>query len=214
MQRFKVVVLALVAVFAMSAVAVASASATLPEYSKVKVKFNGKSEGETELKAGSEIVKCSGGESKEGEIASEKGSTKITIHFTGCKKGTANCQSASTVGEIVTTALSGELGYLEKATKKVGNALKPTSGTEFVKFKCEGGIETVVTGCVIGEVPPTSLNVSTTKFKQLFEELEGKQKYTKFEGGSTCQLTAFGFIGAVQIGKSVTETKEALEIKA
>jgi hypothetical protein len=212
MSRFRIIACACLAAFALSAVAASSASAALPEFSVIHVKFSTKG-GAAKLSAAGEVVSCTESESKEAEITAAKKVAKVTIHFKGCKKGTETCQSAKVAGEIVTKTVNGEIGYIEKATKKVGTELKPpNAGEEFVKFKCGGGIETKVTGCALGENTP--VNVLATEGKLIYREAGGKQQFTKFEGGGACELKAFGFIGAVEVTESTITTEVADEIKA
>jgi hypothetical protein len=199
MQRLKVLATALVVVFAVSAVAVASASAA-PEVVKegkagvelVKkgLKLSG---GAGELKAAGQTVKCSSlSGSGEGEGLTKVKNVKVI--YKGCKLGTSECKtSGKGKEEISTETLHGEIGYLEKATKKVGNKLEPTApATKFAGFTC-GIITTEVTGCTINKLEPVNVLIKLKEFlKDIWNVVNGKQEWTKFEGGTSCTLKAFG----------------------
>jgi hypothetical protein len=207
MQRLKVLGLVLVAVFAIGAITVASASAALPEFAKTAVKFKTKG-GTGELKAGTQIVQCASSESKEAEVTGVKAVAKVVVKFKGCEKaGAGECKSTGAAAkEIVTTALSGEIGYLNATEKTVGSSLKPTVGTEFVKFKCGSELETTVTGCVMAHLTGT-FNAEVEQYKLAYREVAGKQEFRGFEGATNCELTAFGFIGAVEVTETTLETE-------
>jgi hypothetical protein len=209
MKRFRILGLALVAVFAMSAVAATAASA-LPEYSKFPVKFTGTS-GTSVLKAGGTTVTCTS-DTAEGTIATAT-TTTSKVTYTKCTGPfSAECKSPGAKGgEIKTAELTGTLGYLNKTKKEVGVLLKPKTGTNFVTIECFG-IKTETTGSIIGQVTP--VNTKSTKSKLVFATKEGKQALTKFEGESgTNVLKAFGSEATLETTEEITAAEE-LEIKA
>jgi uncharacterized membrane protein YtjA (UPF0391 family) len=124
-----------------------------------------------------------------GEITGER-SVRTVVKFTGCKGPLAShCQTAAAKeGEIITKTLAGKLVYIDEATKEVGIALAPASGTEFVSFECVGlfGIKATlkVRGSVIGALTPT--NTKTSTFALAFKQTKGVQEPTTYEeGGKT-----------------------------
>jgi hypothetical protein len=133
-----------------------------------------------------------------GEIT---GATTATsqVTYTGCTEGSSKCQNTATEGEIVTEPLTASNIYVANTKKeKAGEQFKPSSGTNFVSYKCTGSETTFkVTGEVIGEATP--LGKEETTGKLIFEKGEkvGKQKYEGKEGKSeSIHLTAFGFVAA------------------
>jgi hypothetical protein len=214
MSRIRIIGLALVAVFAMSAVAVSSASAAKPFFTVEKVKFSSKG-GSAVLSAAGNEVKCESSENKGATVGAgpeAKKVEKVTVVFKGCKKGAENCQSGTTAGEIKTGVLAGVLGYNKggKATPSVGLQLTPGSGEKFVKFKC-GGLSVEVSGCAQGKVEP--LNTLSTEGKLLYS----KPNLTEFEPGegkNPCQLKAFGFLGAEEETSSTITFEKAEKIEA
>jgi hypothetical protein len=212
MKRIRIVGLAIVAIVAFSVVATGAASAAKPNFTVFPNKFSSKG-GKAELKSGSEIVSCTSSENKGGEVTGEKTAAKVTVKFAGCEKGGKKCSSGTLeAGKINTKVLSGEIGYVGTEKNKVGLKLKPTTGEEFVNFKCEGGFETKVQGCVIGEAKP--LNVLQTTGTLSFRESGGKQEFTGFEGGTGCELLAFGFAKSVEVAESTITFEKAEEIEA
>jgi hypothetical protein len=133
--------LALVAVFAMSAVAVASASAALPEFKPIptKKKFTSTSGKVIFQMAGATRIECAASTTT-GEFTGAQTLGKTIIKFTGCKipnAGGGGCEVDSIKpsgknGEFVTNALKGELGTLEKsvAPSEVGLLLEPETGNK------------------------------------------------------------------------------------
>jgi hypothetical protein len=202
MQRLKVIVLALMAVFAISVVAVASASAAKPELVKngeagvelSKKTITTKSKEGTEPKledANKNTVTCKA-EKGMGTGKGTKEVEKTTATFTGCKGSNgAECNTKNKAkGEIVTNGLKGRIGYLEEkaAPPKVGLLLEP-EGTQFAEFEC-GSIFTKnnVTGSLIGQVTPVNtLKAAKSPYLLNYQKggSAGSQLFTKFEGEAT-----------------------------
>jgi hypothetical protein len=205
MHRLKVIGLALVAAFALSAAVASSASAAKPEWFqnkaviKANVSFEGKAEGSATLETenGTQVV-CTSGKAS-GEITAPKNATKTTVTFTGCEQSGKECKSAGAAEkEIVTNELSGELVYLNKSTespRKVGLKLKSNSAkTDFATFVCVtplGNVTEEVTGTVIGETTPINEEVEVGKLIFELEPAEGKgeQKWDEIEGKTTEEIS-------------------------
>ncbi len=85
-------------------------------------------------------------EQNHGEVSGTKSLANIDVVFTGCKVfGTAPCSNGPNEGEIQVNPLKGELGYINKAEKKVGVLLEPAAKHgEFAKFNCAGQLKTIV----------------------------------------------------------------------
>jgi hypothetical protein len=118
-----------------------------------------------------------------GEISGAKTVRNVTMNFNGCEMGGVPCQNGPP-GEISTTKLDGELG-VEKTVageegkkNKIGEDLKPESGTVLEEFQC-AGLKGVVRGSVIS---PVKTNSMLTSEAHKFNESKGKQKPEKFEG--------------------------------
>jgi hypothetical protein len=129
-------------------------------------------------------VKCTTGTNEKGEVIAggSKKAKKIVMKFTGCENTTSTkCTSTGAgVGEIVTQALEGELGYLEPGValaKVVAFALKPEVGTLITLYTCLQHDE--VKGCIISKL--SEANILTNKFSLVFEEAGGEQKPKSFE---------------------------------
>jgi hypothetical protein len=189
MTRIRIIGLALVAVFAFAAVATATASAVEPEwvYTGTEKGFTGKQAGSGTLETKSGLkVTCTGGSSS-GAIGNTgtKTVTEATIKFTGCEHEAKKCQTGAVEGEIETKKVSGELGYVSKATTphEVGILLKPKEGTVFVVFKCGIFEKEEVTGSIIGKITPVGKKVKTTEhFTLSYTQTKGVQAVKKFEG--------------------------------
>ena len=211
MQRLKVLGLALVAVFAMSAVASATASAANPELVKegkagtalVKNIVTSKNKTGSAISlvtvSGTKIT-CTAFTGKS-TASTVKKTVKATVKFTGCENtGTkVKCKGgpgAVNAGEINTNELEGELGYISSAEKTVGIELWPSSRTAtekekhtfealFVEFECSVLAKSKVKGAVIGQVAAASINklIGTTETMGIdYAQTTGKQKVTKLEG--------------------------------
>jgi hypothetical protein len=204
MQRLKVMGLALVAVFAMSAVVVASASAE-PEFEPKKgamafpVKFSSSSTtNKTKLETvKGNLVSCEGLTSS-GEVASARKATNVVVKFKKCstKVGifTANCEGGTGHGaqEIVTEKLTAKPVYIEGKTSKTvkeekGLDVEPTtSNGKFAEFVC-GGVTTIVVqglsgkDSVIGRIAAAEVGVFSKTTKITFKETKGVQEPTKYE---------------------------------
>jgi hypothetical protein len=187
MRRFRIIGLALVAVFAMSAVAVSSASAALPEFVPANGKFpvaakftSGPGTLET---VGGHVVKCTL-DSGTGSIASAKLIDGIVIKFTKCTTtvpllGAIPCKTAGAAAEeIVTEKLTAKPVY--DNTGKTAVALLVANEKEgvtglYASFVCEKSIvkETIkVRGSTLILISP--LNKEAKLFPTSAKQTKGK----------------------------------------
>jgi hypothetical protein len=227
MKRIKIIGLALVAVFAISAVAVASASAAEPEFvwSGTTGKFTAASEGTTKSilqTVGGSKVECSSNTATGTLKASPtKEAEKVFINFKGCTSALGECQSGAVKGEVETKEGMATLGYLNKAATphQVGLNVQVAGGGAvnlIAEFKC--GLVTVkVRNAAIGEISPINAKVkhgckaTKTCLKLIYTEAAGKQKFTKFEGGAVEHLES-SFGGAFE--ESAEEAHDEVEPEA
>jgi hypothetical protein len=234
-MRFKSrgVLLALVAVFAMSAVAASGASAALPEFKPVptKKKFTSVS-GEFTLTTpdqNNEFV-CSKSTTT-GEITGAGTVGKTIVKFTGCNyydNGNGPCPAHSTgakAEEIVTDALKGELGSVAttEAPSGAGLLLEPETGHDLLVMapvessqNCEATIETAMEGNIAGEIATVGKKQLTNKL--VFARLTGgaaKLKKITVKRGSVKVKNTFigGSLEEWVFGMSDETTfEEALEV--
>jgi len=162
MKRIRILGLALVAVFALSAVVAVAAQATEAPFYKVAGKRleSGKTEeisshagtGGFTLTATGKVVKCStltnnAGATAIGSNAGVPGTSSETLEFSGCTV-TGNGEPCKVTEPIKTTALKNELALNEGLTSIVVE-FKPSTGTEFATLKFTG------TGCEVAETKVT-----------------------------------------------------------
>jgi hypothetical protein len=173
--------------FSLLTVGVASA-ATKPEFKPVptKKKFTGSTS--LTLYAGGESLKCAKG-STSGEVTGARTVGDVVMVFTGCVGEERDGDECSAVksegareGEIVTHALSGELGTVatKEAASGVGLMLKH-EGTSKAWFTLEGCvIDAVVTGSTVSEVAVVGKKQTTGEFID-----EGKIKQITLDSGES-----------------------------
>lgn len=216
MQKVKLGMLALIAVFAFGAVMVESASATLPEFKAEKFPVSFTSENVLPLKPTLEsfIETTSKKANIDCEMSKDVGVlsgpntiSKVLVDYTGCKEENAPTKicttSGATKGLIVTKDIMGIPGYITgTGLAKLGIELLPESGKVFAEFTCEGEAEKVtVEGCLIGQATP--VNTLSDLGSLIFEAnaADNGPLYTELENGinKPCELTVkAGFLG---IGK-------------
>jgi len=237
MKRFRIIGLALAAVFVSGAVAVAVAQAAEPEYvvpggfPKTFLATAGAGKLET---MGGRKVECTSG-AGEGTINAAKETDKTLVTFIGCTATgpfgiKVSCKSATLAGVITTNSLVSKLRFLSLSPLVVGTVLEPeTSGGLFAKFECGGIQELKVRGTSIGEVTTLNSNEKTHKLK--FAQTAGLQKWLEYEeeGGTKVKPAEnetegkslsfggenFGFEPSAVEGESTQEltTGEKWEIK-
>jgi len=215
MKRMRTLGPFLVAVFATSAV---SASAALPEFTPPFPKpFTSKTK--MTLIVGKTKVKCAAGTNK-GQITGPQTGT-VTIALTGCEALGFSCVSpgAGGSGEILTSVLSGTLGYINRATKEVGFDLSsPPTGAPFTTFTC-GNLTATVQGSVIGKMTAVNKKIKPPMhFSLRFLESKGKQQITHLDGGPIDVLaTSLGggpFQESALVAPDAITFAEVVEIKA
>jgi hypothetical protein len=170
-RKSRGVLLALVAVFAMSAVTAAAASAVKPEFKPVpaKKKFTGKAPSYT-WEHGGQKIECTES-SLAGELTGAQTVGKVVITWSGCRSITGveqypvNSEGAK-AGEIVTKPLSGELGTVAKseAESGVGLRFKPESKKNWFVLQERNGYEPVFAGTLAAELSGLSLSTKHTLF--------------------------------------------------
>ena len=147
-------------------------------------KFKGKGKGANLEVVGVGGIACKASKNT-GKFTSPKTAGKIVATFTGCELAGSKCESGAKAGEVVTNALTGEVGYLaEKGTKApiVGADIKAESGEVLATVHC-GKDSFAVTGSVIGEIKPVNTWTKTATY--IFEQSGiGVQKWKKFEEGT------------------------------
>jgi hypothetical protein len=229
MSRIRIIGLALVAVFAMTAVAASPAFAAdseqLFKQAGTKQKFKSTS-GVGKLTANGQVVECKkdkgSGELNAKQTASVK---NVVVTFEECKseKEGVTCEvkskGAGKTNEVATVKLKGELGEVAaaEATSEVGLLLEPESGTAFVILEgtCLQVSPTEVTGSVAGEVTPVGKNQLTGKLE--FKVPGGAQAIKTFERSTTDavvkpSLKVFGLFTATQETSSEETFEELTEV--
>jgi hypothetical protein len=179
MQRAKLLVVAMLAVVALSAVATATATAALPELlpGNAGEKFTGKSGSGTLEVPGEGTIVC-----KEDSVTGENTGTtkkeaKATVTFKGCTAfGFIGAKSLGDAeGTILVTAAL-KLCYINKANKEVGVLTKISSP---VHIEVAGKL-IVVEGDQVARITP--INTSTTKYTLKYEQSAGSPKPAGCEG--------------------------------
>jgi hypothetical protein len=148
-----------------------------------------------------------------GEIASTQTLAGVTIRFTGCASGSQPCtSSAAGTGEVITSALEGELGFVSRSSGAVALELSRTS-QPFMQYTCAGAAPTTVTGSFL---IPLKVGKMGTTAKLKAKGKKGKQTPEAFEGGEQDVLSSSTGGGpAAQTGLTFAGTlryEEALEI--
>jgi hypothetical protein len=213
MKFTKLVVLAAVAVCAVSALAAATASA-LPEFlpTNTKAKFTSTS-GPGTLFSGGGNVECTS-DTNEGQILSAT-HFDVLILFKGCKAfGFANCTTAGQPSGTIHITGLGLLGFIKKtAPLDVGASIEITGLNAKLEekspaeFSCAGGLAKIaIRGAAIGLIEP--LNTSSTTGKLGYKAPGGKQEFTKFEGGAELTFESSKNGGAFE--KAAEETTDTI----
>jgi len=121
--------------------------------------------------------------SAQGEVTGPKTLGNLEGVYTDCKASSLPCQNGA-AGEIKTNLLAGELGYLSKATHKVGVDIEPQAPGPLAEFHCgnppEPTLQVRLTGSIVGEVTPT--DVWSKEIVIDFEQTAGVQRFTQLEG--------------------------------
>ena len=182
-------------------------------------KFSGSSRKVTLETVGHQAITCLGS-TNSGEYTGEKTAT-ATLTLTGCKRPATGeaCQSSGAgAGEIVTSPLSGELGFIEdfyegEETLHVSVGLDLKHSPTLLTAQC-GANEVAITGSVI---VPLKVDAMVKSFTAKFAAPGGKQVPEAFEEGSTDVLSSNLGGSAEQTGLTASEklvNQEPIEIKA
>jgi len=176
MRRTAIVGVVLAGAVAVSAVGAGVAAAAPPEFAgSFPDAFTVTSKGATLETVGKNKGTCKAGTGS-GEVTGPK--TLVgSLTWTGCKKGTLNCQNTSKAGVIVTGPLAGTLGFITEKPKVVGLDLSSPTGGQLFSFTCGEDSTVEVYGSVIGRV--SVKEPITVKFTQK----EGHQHFTHLLGG-------------------------------
>lgn len=182
MKAIRIAVLCLVATFVLSAAATAQASAEPPEFSGPFPKAFTSTGKRSILQTASKVKVTCKADVTAGEITAAKAG-EISTRFTGCEASGSPCASPEAAeGEIATSLLDLELGYLNKAAKEVGVDLAAVAPAPFAVFSC-GSLEATVTGSVIGRINPVNrVKRPPSRFTLRFGQSGGRQKAVKLEG--------------------------------
>jgi hypothetical protein len=180
MHRFKILGLALMAVFAVAAstTAIASAEEALPEF-LTKTGWTGTSGEGKLLSAGGEI-KCTAG-TNEGEMEASKKLGAFILFFTGCKSAKPiaglKCNSEGDAAEVILTKGTWHLVLLT-IPHVINFYLIWFLVTPFT-VNCGGGLALFkITGNVLGEITPA--NTLTKKYHIIVNVVSGRQGATSF----------------------------------
>jgi len=185
-------------------------------------KFTGKGATATLETVGKATVKCSGSTAA-GEYTGARTATE-TVTLTGCTLPATkqSCHSASAgAGEMVTSPLEGELGFINEEYKEeteplVSVGLDLKHAPSLLTAECGGAKEAlVVEGSAIA--PITALDKMTAGSTLKYAQASGKQAPEQFEVGAKDTLVASLGAGPQQAGLATTEkitNAEKLEIKA
>jgi len=158
------------------------------------------------------------GQTGTGEYTGPKTVGAVVETLTGCELAAAKCTTAGQAeGTVKTVPLSGVLGISKKGTSpnknEVGNALSPTTGETVAEFSC-GATSVAVKGHAIGAIATKNRTELVNSFK--FQQVKGKQKPERFEGGEKLLLSSsFAKEAFVQTGlklESLTTSEEPIEV--
>ncbi len=222
MTRMRVLGLAVVVVFAMSAitatVAFAEAELTLESgASATGTSFTSKSEGSTKpvLQGVTEGTKITCKEETNKGTVTGPTTNYATVVFTGCEGFGVKCQSGATTGEIVTT-VSSKLGFISTSKKEYGILFTPSPAT---KFECGATRKVEVKGSFIASI----LKLEGTKAVELEKpfltwtitgkQTKGVQSILSFAGGGTECLESSTNGGAFEQSGEEVEVLETFSKK-
>lgn len=145
----------------------------------------------------------------------------VEVVLKGCEFLHLRCENTATPGEVRTSPLVGEVGYVEggRESHEVGVALSAQAGLYDIEFRC-GEIEVRASGTVIARVT-SPLNVFTKETALLFQQSAGEQRIKKLEGGPEVSLFAEVKLGGewrdrgeAGVADEVLNKGETLELKA
>jgi hypothetical protein len=226
----KVMGTSLAAVMAIGMIATATAEA-LPEWQKEKEALTeslpfkiGGGAGKFETPGGAMNVTWTSVVGK-GQIEGVNAIAKLSLGFWGskAKESGKECEVNSPKakkGEVITKELKGSIGYLDKATKKVGALFEPVvAKAPFAEVEgaCLKG-KLLLFGSVIGKVT-SPLNSELGTVQLTFNIVAKGQEFVKFEGSKEEHKLTFGEFGETALFDCKEENLELekgnkVEIKA
>jgi hypothetical protein len=188
-NTIKTMLLAVMAVLALSVVAAATASAAEIEQVPASGKFKISSgKGIFETSGGNGAIECSK-DTGSGEITGAK-TDKSTITFEGCSSSGISCNTSGAKSGDVVIEINSELSWLSKSAKTVGEDLKLAKEET---IKCSAFETLKVKGSTICPISPT--NKKTLTFTITCSQSKGKQEFTELENEAGTKI------------KDITETK-------
>jgi hypothetical protein len=227
MKLARLLGIALLAVFAVSAMLASTASA-IPKFKLPITKRNFTTASGTSVlraPAKKDVVTCTSSTTTGGTILGVD-EVSAVINYAGCtlEEGTSGPCTIKSVGasgsnSIITSTLKGSLGLITGGGSGAGILFKPASGNVFVKLAatttpCKSS-ETAVEGSVAGEFAPTGKSSKTATIKLAPVSATGKQKITKIEtlaGVVEPVLESFGAAESTQEQTAVVTFEENVEV--
>lgn len=212
--------LALIASFAMSAFAAAGASALSisPAGSELKpIAYTVSTKGITLTTESGTSRSCSGSSAGTGSFTSGTGGP-LKLVLAGCTYGPASCTSVGQpTGSIATRSLTAKLVYLDAAHTKFGLLLTPSGSETFAEFDCGFFGHFAWTGSLIGQITKPSLGgtsaqatliLNSTSFGvQAYQQVEGtgvKHHITESRNGGAADGLAFEAELTINLAQQVT----------
>jgi hypothetical protein len=150
-----------------------------------KATFSGTGKGANLQINGVGGVTCKGSKDT-GKFNSTKTANEVKVTFTGCELNKQKCSNTATAGEVKTSTLKGEVGYLEGEggpEPVMGILLSPETSAYDAIFKCGPELYLATLGSVIGEVDAAAVNHFTNTVTLTFLREGFKQHWLSFEGG-------------------------------
>jgi hypothetical protein len=191
MQRFRLLGIALMAIFAISAIASATAAAENPDIlpipsSEEPLKFTSQGlDTKYVLETTKKLqIECKTVTNK-GEFTTQDSGT-VTIDFEGCEAKGAKCKAEGDVNGTI--LVFGDINFVD--LKKAGLALKESLGVEILPLNPSkenkllitcGVLKTEVVGSVLGREDKIKELVKTKTGELLFDQKEGEQEFTECE---------------------------------
>jgi hypothetical protein len=227
MKIARLVGVALVVVFAVSAMVAATASAAIPKFTLPITKRGiTATSGTSILRTPSEkdVVTCSSSNAPGTILGDDEIDTKITYSNCSLEQGTAGPCTIKSVGaagsnEIVTGLLLGLLGELKSPAGAAGILFEPKSGHVFLTLSATTSPcstpETAIEGSVAGLLTPTGKKSTTGLITVTPVSATGKQEVTEITtlgGLIKPKLLAFAAAESTQQQEASVKFEEAVEV--
>jgi hypothetical protein len=202
----KLVIIAIVTMAALSAIASGMATAALPEWlpddNTFPIDYTGFVGPSTFAITGGNTIECKKAKER-GEVLSAK-VVDLTMDLEECTiSGIIDAHSLGDPANVILVTSTGELCYINKATKEVGLVSEPTGK---VHIEAAGQLA-VISGSVIGVGAPD--NKLELTFTWLFKAKEtGVQEQLKCEGGAETHLTGSENEGSEKAASLVLHEKK------